>query len=128
MLNLRYHAVIKNKLHFPVITRCYTSITKDKKSSTKHLQPVKSIEDKDGITEVYIVRRLKSGKLEQVKSKASNNPSLPKKKAPLSQRLNQITTDSKNDNNPPDLKNDNNPPDPKWTQIPREAQYKRKLI
>jgi hypothetical protein len=81
-------------------------------SITKDIQPVKSIEDKDGVTEVYIVRRLKSGKLEHVNA-TKNKPNEKTTKVPLLERLKNLTKERAAG-------------DSSWTHIPREVQYKRK--
>lgn len=99
---------------------------------TEDLRPVKTIKDKNGVTEVYIVHRSDNDK----KKKTKRKPRKPASKKPLlSERLKNITnagkegeTDTKKhteaDSENTKIKQANNV---KWTRISENSKYERKI-
>ncbi|KAI8065385.1 mitochondrial protein Pet127-domain-containing protein [Gilbertella persicaria] len=85
----RHNVIIKDL--FIQRTRFYSTKT----SLTQGIEPIKSFSDKDGVTEVYIVRRSKLGK-----HKSRKTPS-------LSQRLKNIVSEGE------------------WKEVPKNLVYKR---
>lgn len=107
---------VLQRQHRPCLTRLFTTKANPAAIKNEH-KPVKSIEDKDGITEVYIVHRSKNGR----------------KKKPLSLRLQALTGTHKAEI--PELESlETHVPDSsietggqKWTSIPNQVQYERKI-
>lgn len=89
-------------------------VTAAPKDITENIAPVKSIEDNDGVTEVYIVRRPKGRKNHSV---------------PLSERLKAMKLEnSALHNEDSQTKSYTNAvDDSEWCTIPSQAQYERKL-
>lgn len=135
MLRLRYtssRSLFRNK---PCLTQCYTTLSQNRKSITEDIQPVKLIEDKDGVTEVYIVRRNKNGKLEHIDPNnniGKNNKSKKNKpkKPSLLERLQNIK-DNPSSNTPPEAivaQGEKESEDLSWIRIPSNLQYHRKHL
>lgn len=132
MLRLRYTSSRSLFNNRPCLSKCYTTLSQNKKSITEDIQPVKSIEDKDGITEVYIVRRNKNGKLERIdptKNKGKNNKS--KKNKPRKPSLLERLQNIRDNPSPPApeaavvAQKGEESKDPSWIRIPSDIQYHR---
>lgn len=89
-------------------------VTAAPKDITENIAPVKSIEDNDGVTEVYIVRRPKGRKNHSI---------------PLSERLKtmKLENDPLNNEASQTKPYTNAVDDSEWHTIPSQAQYERKL-
>jgi hypothetical protein len=114
MLSLRKHILQQQHQSLYrscLFTRLFATATENEIKS-QDLKPIKSIKDKNGVTEVYIIHRSQSGK---------GKNKLRKVKVPFSQRLKEIaglTVEKKTDT---EVKINQ-----KWTKIPEDTKYERK--
>lgn len=110
IIMLRYKHVLQQQYR-PCLNRCFVTKVSPEVIS-EDLKPVKSIEDKDGITEVYIVRRTDG------------------KKKSLATRLKTLTENNQKDTEETKKAKVSNTEikqgDQKWTNISNQAQYERK--
>jgi hypothetical protein len=96
MLSLRKTVIQTRSLYAPCLQKLYST-----KEITKDIEPIQSFKDKDGITEVYVVHRSKSGRFKK------------HNKVPLSQRLKSLNVPSN---------------DETWNEIPKDKTYERKFF
>ena len=125
MLQLRYQSIARSHRCCSILShQLHTTVSaRDAKNSTEKLQPVKSIENKDGITEVYVVHRSKSGQLrEKVNPKQKHHDKKPVSNGSnFSARLRKLNTEHRLSE-----QQHNHAIESGWTPIPNGSKYERK--